>query len=82
MPPRVESKQFHIMVGDQIRKKRREKGLSQVRVAEVCQMSQSYISELESGVASPSIASLLTVCDVLGISFAEVARQAEAVARK
>ena len=49
-----------------IREKRKEKGLSQERLAKLVQVSQPFIAEIESGRKKPSVDVL--ICAVLDIS--------------
>ena len=51
-----------------IREKRKEKGLSQERLAKLVQVSQPFITEIESGRKKPSVDVLMRICAVLDIS--------------
>ena len=51
-----------------IRERRKEKGLSQGKLAELVQVSQPFIAEIESGRKKPSVDVLLRICAVLEIS--------------
>ena len=51
-----------------IREKRKEKGLSQERLAKLVQVSQPFIAEIESGRKKPSVDVLMRICAVLDIS--------------
>ena len=51
-----------------IREKRKEKGLSQERLAKLVQVSQPFIDEIESGRKKPSVDVLMRICAVLDIS--------------
>ena len=51
-----------------IREKRKEKGLSQERLAKLLQVSQPFIAEIESGRKKPSVDVLMRICAVLDIS--------------
>ena len=51
-----------------IREKRKEKGLSQERLAKLVQVSQPFIAEIESGRKKPSVDLLMRICAVLDIS--------------
>lgn len=51
-----------------IREKRKEKGLSQERLAKLIQVSQPFIAEIESGRKKPSVDVLMRICAVLDIS--------------
>ena len=51
-----------------IREKRKEKGLSQERLAKLVQVSQPFMAEIESGRKKPSVDVLMRICAVLDIS--------------
>ena len=51
-----------------IREKRKEKGLSQERLAKLVQVPQPFIAEIESGRKKPSVDVLMRICAVLDIS--------------
>ena len=51
-----------------IREKRKEKGLSQERLAKLVQVSQPFIAEIESGRKKPSVDVLMRICAVLDMS--------------
>ena len=51
-----------------IREKRKEKGLSQERLAKLVQVCQPFIAEIESGRKKPSVDVLMRICAVLDIS--------------
>ena len=51
-----------------IREKRKEKGLSQERLAKLVQVSKPFIAEIESGRKKPSVDVLMRICAVLDIS--------------
>ena len=51
-----------------IMEKRKEKGLSQERLAKLVQVSQPFIAEIESGRKKPSVDVLMRICAVLDIS--------------
>lgn len=51
-----------------IRERRKEKGLSQGKLAELVQVSQPFIAEIESGRKKPSVDVLMRICEVLDIS--------------
>lgn len=60
-------------LGDTIRARRRELGLTQVQLAGRCDCSPRFIGELERGIAAGSIRQVLFVCHTLGIDlFARV----------
>lgn len=51
-----------------IREKRKEKGMSQGKLAQLVQVSQPFIAEIESGRKKPSVDVLMRICAVLEIS--------------
>jgi transcriptional regulator with XRE-family HTH domain len=55
-------------LGGQIRSLRERKGLSLRTVADAAGVSESFLSQVERGVASPSVASLRRVAEALGES--------------
>ena len=55
-----------------IREKRKEKGLSQERLAKLVQVSQPFIAEIESGRKKPSVDVLMRICAVLDLSLIHI----------
>ena len=51
-----------------IREKRKEKGISQGKLAGLVQVSQPFIAEIESGRKKPSLDVLMRICTALEIS--------------
>ena len=51
-----------------IREKRKEKGISQGKLAGLVQVSHPFIAEIESGRKKPSLDVLMRICTVLEIS--------------
>ncbi|HAF71129.1 TPA: hypothetical protein DCL37_07305 [Candidatus Acetothermia bacterium] len=54
-------------IGARIRALRRKKGLTLNELASRCQLSASFLSQVERGMISPSIVSLYRICQVLEI---------------
>lgn len=50
-----------IKLGERLRKARLDTGLTQARVATMCEMSRSYLSDLENGRALPGLQNLATL---------------------
>lgn len=50
-----------------IKKYRLQKGLTQEKLAELCDISPDYISEIERGKKTPSIKRLIIIADILKI---------------
>ena len=57
---------------------RKRQGLSQEALAEKAGLDRSYISILERGLKSPTLATLERVCEKLGVLPEEVIREARA----
>lgn len=60
-------------LGDIMRKRRVELGVTQVELAQSCKCSPRFIGDLERGVAGGNIKQVIRVCKMLGIDlFAKV----------
>ncbi len=55
-------------IGAKIKVVRLQRGLTQEELASRCELTKGYISQLENDVASPSIATLVDILNILGIS--------------
>lgn len=56
-------------IGNRLRKRRKELGFSLQKLASLCELSKSYIHNLESGmVTNPSIRSVEVIAEKMGIS--------------
>jgi transcriptional regulator with XRE-family HTH domain len=60
-----------IAVGQHVRLLRQERGWTLANLAERCELSTSFISQLERGLCSISIASLETICGALGVTLGD-----------
>lgn len=60
------------LVGRNIARVRREKGLTQEQVAERSGVSQQYLSGLERGYRNPSIVTLYEIAQALGVSHVDL----------
>lgn len=70
-----------IKLAEDVRRLRKDKGLSQEALALVADVDRTYVSQLERCVANPSIAILQRVADALGVSLAiELRAPSESVA--
>lgn len=58
-------------VGKKIKDLRQERNLSQYKLAEKADVSQSFLSALEAGKKSPTVETLEKICRALGISLSE-----------
>jgi len=54
-------------LGELLRKKRKDQGLTQVQVAEHCGLSPRFISEVERGKTSAEIGKVLYLLETLGV---------------
>jgi len=63
-------------IGEYIKKKREELGLSRVKLAKRCGLSQGYLRYLEQGERKPKIQTLEKLAKGLGVSFEEIAKVA------
>jgi transcriptional regulator with XRE-family HTH domain len=60
-----------MQIGDKIKRIRTEKQLTQEELANRCELSKGFISQLERDLTSPSIATLTDILDVLGTNLTE-----------
>lgn len=60
------------VLGMQLRRQRVDRGLSLSEVADRSGLSKGFLSQVERGLASPSVASLFRLSEVLGISVASM----------
>ena len=55
-----------VEIGEKIKRLRTEKQLTQEELANRCELSKGYISQLENDLTSPSIATLVDILEILG----------------
>ena len=55
-------------IGAKIKSIRLQRGLTQEELASRCELTKGYISQLENDLASPSIATLMDILNILGVS--------------
>ena len=65
------------MLGEELRRARLAAAWSQEELAERAGISRNYVSLLELNRKSPTVDMLLTLCETLGISAADVIRRVE-----
>ena len=53
-------------IGEKLRRLRTEKQLTQEELANRCELSKGFISQLENDLTSPSIATLIDILEILG----------------
>lgn len=58
-------------LGEKIKQMRNQKGLTQTELADRCELTKGYISQLENNLNSPSIATLTDILSALGSNLAE-----------
>ena len=58
-------------IGGKIKQMRNQKSLTQEELADRCELTKGYISQLENNVNSPSIATLTDILSALGSNLAE-----------
>ena len=58
-------------LGAKIKRLRNQKGLTQEELADRCELTKGYISQLENDLNSPSIATLTDILAVLGSNLSE-----------
>ena len=58
-------------IGDKIRRLRVDKQLTREELANRCELSKGFISQLENDLTSPSIATLIDILDILGTNLTE-----------
>ena len=55
-------------LGQELRRLRQQRGLTQEELADRCELSKGFISQLERNLTSPSIATLMDILESLGSS--------------
>lgn len=68
--------------GEAIRARRRELGLSQEDLGFKAELHRTYVSQLERGLKSPSLATIEQLAQVLKTTPSDLIRAAEKLARK
>jgi transcriptional regulator with XRE-family HTH domain len=63
---------MRVLVGENVRKVRLKRGLTQERFAEKSGFSQQYLSSLENGRRNPSIVTVYELATALGVSHLEL----------
>ncbi|XWN36859.1 MAG: helix-turn-helix transcriptional regulator [Balneola sp.] len=67
-----DKKQLQIIFGEVLHTARMEKKLKQAELAEICDMDDTYISDLERGNYMPSLFTFLKLSKGLGLSLSEL----------
>jgi len=68
--------------GEAVRARRRELGLSQEDLGFEAELHRTYVSQLERGIKSPSLATIEQLAQVLKTTPSDLIRAAEKLARK
>lgn len=63
--------EVNLLVGKRIKYLRRLRNLTQAHLAEKAGLSVNYISQIETGVASPTLKTLLTISQALNVEIKE-----------
>ena len=62
------------LVGQNVRRIRLEKGLTQEKFSEISGFSQQYVSGLETGHRNPTVVTLYELAEALGVSHIDLVR--------
>ena len=62
------------MVGQNVSRIRKKKGLTQERFAEISGFSQQYLSSLENGRRNPTVVTIYELATALGVSHLDLLR--------
>jgi len=65
---------MRVLVGQNVKRFRQQKGLTQERFSELSGFTQQYISDLERGRRNPTVVTLFELATALGISHMELVR--------
>lgn len=63
------------MLGEQVRSRRLERGLSQEQLSEKAGLDRTYVSSLESGKRNPAFSTLIKLASALEVELAELVRE-------
>jgi transcriptional regulator with XRE-family HTH domain len=63
--------------GETIRKARKEKGISQEELAELCNLHRTYVGSVERGERNISLQNIVKIARALGLTAAELLRDIE-----
>ena len=70
------------LVGQNVRRIRLKKGLTQEQFADVSGFSQQYLSSLESGHRNPTVVTVYELAVALGVSYLDLLRPTKKSAKK
>ena len=60
------------LVGDNCARYRKEKGLTQEQLSELCGLSQQYLSDLERGKRNPTIVTIYEIAQALEVTHVDL----------
>ncbi len=66
-----------VTIGDNIRKYRKKKSLTQKELGDIVKISNTYLSDMEIGRTNPSIKTLKRIAKGLEISYVDLLRDTE-----
>jgi transcriptional regulator with XRE-family HTH domain len=66
-----------LMIGKELRAARLTAGMTQETLASKAKLDRSYVSQLERGLKSPTLDTLMRLCKALGVSAAELIGRVE-----
>ena len=66
-----------VTIGDNIRKYRKKKNLTQKELGDIIKISNTYLSDMEIGRTNPSIKTLKRIANGLEISYVDLLRDTE-----
>lgn len=66
-----------VTIGDNIRKYRKKKNLTQKELGDIVRISNTYLSDMEIGRTNPSIKTLKRIAKGLEISYVDLLRDTE-----
>ena len=72
---------FRLKFGQVVRKRRQSKGVSQEELADRCNLHRTYISEIERGLKTVSLLSLLRIAEALDIPAHTLVEEVELLMR-
>ena len=67
----MDNNSTRVEIGNKIKELRNRKGLTQEELADRCELSKGFISQLENDLTSPSIATLVDILQCLGTNLKE-----------
>jgi transcriptional regulator with XRE-family HTH domain len=69
-------------IGANVRRRRVDRGWTQIELAKAAGLKERYVQVLESGKANPTVKVLIEVADALGVAPAELFAEAKAEPRR